>query len=201
MSETTNPSANELKIDPLLKQCHDFWFGLFQKAMDKSSFDTLCTLLRPGGAHGAGWDVLDEAGTTFEDFNWMLDVAQKTKGKATARRFALYYYCFLVEMTAIHEMMMNLLRCVTDQHYLPFPFQHLYRRKKKNDPWNVVPPSMARKIKEIVELATKAGEVDLVSKLNYVFDDKLRNAIVHTDYVLTADNCAFAKAAPLALFR
>jgi hypothetical protein len=38
MSETTNPSANELKIDPLLKQCHDFWFGLFQKAMDNSSF-------------------------------------------------------------------------------------------------------------------------------------------------------------------
>jgi hypothetical protein len=85
-------------------------------------------------------------------------------------------------MTAIHEMMMNLLRCVTDQHYLAFPFQHLYRRKKKNDSWDVVPPSMARKIKEIVELATKAGEMDLVSKLNYVFDDKLRNAIAHSDF-------------------
>jgi hypothetical protein len=46
---------------------------------------------------------------------------------------------------------------------------------------------MARKIKEIVELATKAGEMDLVSKLNYVFDDKLRNALVHSDYVLTTD--------------
>jgi hypothetical protein len=186
VSKETKHSSDETKIDPLLKQCHDFWFGLFQKAMDNSPFDTLCTLLRPGGAHTAGWDVLDEAGATFKDFNWMLDVAQKTKGKATARRFALYYYCFLVEMTAIHEMMMNLLRCVTDQHYLAFPFQHLYRRKKKNDPWDVVPPSMARKIKEIVELATKAGEMDLVSKLNYVFDDKLRNAIAHSDYVLTA---------------
>src|SRR4029453_4981264 len=29
--------------------------------------------------------------------------------------------------------------------------------------------------------------MDLVSKLNYVFDDKLRNAIAHSDYVLTAD--------------
>jgi hypothetical protein len=46
---------------------------------------------------------------------------------------------------------------------------------------------MRRKIKEIVDLATKAGEIDLVSKLNYVFDDKLRNALVHSDYVLTAD--------------
>lgn len=187
MSETINSAANESKIDPLLRQCHDFWFGLFQKAIEKRPFDTLCTLLRPGAAHSAGWDVLDEAETTFQDFNWMLDVAEKAKGNATARRFALYYYCFLVEMTAIHEMMVNLLRCLTDQQYLSFPFQDLHRRKKKNDPWNVVPPSMRRKIKEIVDLATKAGEIDLVSKLNYVFDDKLRNALVHSDYVLTAD--------------
>jgi hypothetical protein len=46
---------------------------------------------------------------------------------------------------------------------------------------------MAMKIREIVELATKAGEMDLVSELNYVFDDKLRNAIAHSDYVLTDD--------------
>ena len=39
--------------------------------MDKRPFDTLCTLLRPGGAHSAGWDVLDEAETTFQDFNWL----------------------------------------------------------------------------------------------------------------------------------
>jgi hypothetical protein len=113
MSKPTEDSSDGTKVDPLLKQCHDFWFGLFSKAMDKSPFDTLCTLLRPGGAHTTGWDVLDEAQTTFNDFNWMLDFAQKTKGKATARRFALYYYCFLVEMTAIHEMMINLLRCIT----------------------------------------------------------------------------------------
>ena len=187
MSEEIKDPSDETKVDPLLKQFHDFWFGLFQKAMDKSPFDTLCTLLRPGGAHTAGWDVLDEAETTFNDFNWMLDVAEKTKGKATARRFALYYYCFLVEMTAIHEMIINLVRCITEQRYLPYPFHRLSRRKKKNDPWNVVPPSMARKVREIVELATKAGEMDLVSELKYVFDDKLRNAIVHSDYVLTDD--------------
>jgi len=179
VSKETKHSSDETQVDPLLKQCHDFWFGLFQKALNKSPFDTLCTLLRPGGAHTAGWDVLDEAETTFNDFNWMLEVAQKRKGTATARRFALYYYCFLVEMTAIHEMMINLFRCITDQHYLPFPFHH--------DPWNAVPPSMAMKTKEIVEFAAKAGEKDLVSKLNYVFDDKLRNTIAHSDYVLTAD--------------
>ncbi|HZF01027.1 MAG TPA: hypothetical protein VE344_03940 [Methylomirabilota bacterium] len=42
------------------KKYHDFWFGLIQKAFDKSSFDTLCTLLRPRSMHDAGWDVLDE---------------------------------------------------------------------------------------------------------------------------------------------
>ena len=70
-------------------------------------------------------DVLDEADITFADFNWMLDIAQKAKGKNTALRFALYYYCFLVEMSAIHEIMINVLRCVNGQHYLAFPFQHL----------------------------------------------------------------------------
>ena len=146
--------------------------------------------------HDAGWDVLDESEATFQDFNWMLQAAQDAKGKVTARRFGLYYYCFLVEMNAIHEMIMNLLRCLSGQHYLPFPFGHLRRRKKKDDPWNVVPPSMAKKLREIIQLAKDAGELELVSKLEYVFDDRLRNAVVHSDYVLTADQLRTFESGP-----
>jgi len=144
--------------------------------------------------HGAGWDVLDEAGITFEDFNWMLNVAQKTKGKATARRFALYYYCFLVEMTAIHEMMINVLRCVTRQHYLAFPFQYLYRRRKKDN--RSIPPSMAQKINAITDVAMQAREADLAAKINYVFDETLRNAVAHSDYILTADELRIREPGP-----
>jgi hypothetical protein len=177
-----------------VKECHDLWYQLFEKAFSTSSFDTLCTLLRPGAMHGAGWDVLDEADSTFADFNWMLDVARKTRGKSTARRFALYYYCFLVEMTAIHEIMINVLRCVSSQHYRAFPFQHLYQRRKKNN--RSIPPSMAKKIEPMIDLAKQVGEMDLAAKIDYVFDDSLRNAIAHSDYVLTADELRIREPGP-----
>ena len=41
------------------------FFGLFEKALNNSSFDTLCTMLQPGAIHDAGWDVLDEADITY----------------------------------------------------------------------------------------------------------------------------------------
>jgi hypothetical protein len=187
-------------IDPVLKECHDLWFTLIEKALDHRPFDALCTLLRPRGVHDAGWDVLDESEATFEDFNWMLKMAHDAKGKATARRFALYYYCLLVEMNAVHEMMMNLLRCISDQQYLPFPFSHLNRPRNKRDRWNVIPPSMTRKVREIIQLATKVGEPDLASKLEYVFDDKLRNAVVHSDYVLTQNQLRTFGSGPASAF-
>lgn len=182
MSEEPQASAS---IDPPLNECHDFWFSLIQKAMEHSPFDMLCTLLRPRGAHDAGWDVLDESEATFEDFNWVLKAAQEARGKSTARRLALHYYCFVIEMNPIHEMIMNLLRCISGQHYLALPFWHLTHRKSKTNQWNVVLPSMGRKLREIIRLATAAGESDLVSKLEYVFDDRLRNAVAHSDYVLS----------------
>src|SRR5882724_6983415 len=172
-------------IDPALKESHDFWFSLIQKAMDRSPFDTLCTLLRPRRAHDAGWDVLDESQATFEDFKWMLKTAHEARGKTTGRRLALHYYCFVLEMNPIHEMIMNLLRCIMGQHYLPLPFWHLTRPRSKTQQWNILLPSMGRKLREIVQFATAVGETDLVSKLEYVFDDKLRNAVAHSDYVLT----------------
>jgi hypothetical protein len=169
----------------LLKECHDFWFELIQKAFDKSSFDTLCTLLRPRGMHDAGWDILDEAESTFKDFNWILTTATKKRGRMSARRFALHYYCLIIEMSPIHEMILNFLRCIDGQQYLPFPFNDLNRRKKTGNPWDIIPPSMPQKLRRIKELANKLGETNLISYLDRVFDEKLRNAIAHSDYILT----------------
>src|SRR5689334_19195454 len=154
-----------------IKECHDFWFALLQKAFDKSPFDALCTLLRPRGMHDAGWDVLDESEATFDDFNWMLEKAQKEKGLACARRLALHYYGFIIEMSPIHEMILNVLRCISGQRYLPFPFGHLNRKKRKADPWSVIPPSMPIKIREITKLAEGRGEKELVQHLKFVFDE------------------------------
>lgn len=194
MNEPSAAAAENKRTDTQLQEYHDLWFRLFEKAFSVSSFDTLCTLLRPGAMHGAGWDVLDEAESTFADFNWMLDVAQKEKGKATARRFALYYYCFLVEMTAIHATIINVLRCVSGEHYVAFPFQHLYRRRKKDN--QSIPPSMIQKVKAIRDAATRADESELAEKIGYVFDERLRNAVAHSDYILTANELRVREPGP-----
>ena len=188
--------------DQTIKQWYDFWFALIQKAFDKSAFDALCTLLRPRGMHDAGWDVLDESEATFEDFNWMLSKTKKEKGTACARRLALHYYCFIIEMSPIHEIILNLLRCISGQRYLPFPFGHLYRRRSKNDPWSVIPPSMPKKIREVTKLAESLGETELVKHIKFVFDEGIRNAIAHSDYTLTnaefrTRGGGFARAMPL----
>lgn len=168
-----------------IKQHHDFWFAFFQEALDKSPFDALCTLLRPRGMHDAGWDVLDESQATFDDFNWILKEAQEQKDELCTRRLALHYYCFVIEMNAVHEMMMNLLRCLSGQHYLPFPLAHLNRKRKKGGMWDsVIPASMPTKIRAIRELAKQLHKDTLVERLDYVFNDSLRNAIAHSDYIL-----------------
>lgn len=50
---------------------------------------------------------------------------------------------------------------------------------------SVIPPSMPRKITEIIKLAQQLGENKLIEHLRYVFDGDLRNAIAHSAYVLT----------------
>lgn len=135
--------------------------------------------------HDAGWDVLDESAVTFDDFDWMLEKAQKERGAACARRLALHYYCFIIEMTPLHEVMINTLRCISGQKYLPFPFGHLVKPKKKGRPYSVIPPSMPMKIREVTKLAESLGETKLVEHLRYIFDDEIRNAIAHSDYTLT----------------
>ncbi len=176
--------------DQRIKEWHDFWFNLIQKAFDKSPFDALCMLLRPRGMHDAGWDVLDESEATFEDFNWMLSKAETEKDAACARRLALHYYCFIIEMLPIHEIILNLLRCISGQRYLPFPFGHLYRRKAKDHPWSVIPPSMPKKIREITKLAESLGEKDLVAHIKFVFDEG-------TEAEFRTRGGGFARAMPL----
>jgi hypothetical protein len=153
-------------IDAAATESHDFWFSLVQKAMDRSPFDTLCTLLRPRGAHDAGWDVLDESQATFEDFNWMLKTAHEARGNTTARRLALHYYCFVIEMNPIHEMIMNLLRCISGQHYLPLPFWHLTRPRSKTQQWNILLPSMGENYAKLSNLRQQSERQNLYQNLN-----------------------------------
>lgn len=158
---------------------------IFHKAMKKAPFDVLCTVLRVSGMHDAGWDPFEESTQASDDLNWLLVKAHERSPKA-AWRVALLYYCQLVEMSAAHDILANLLRILNGEPFIIQPFYDKVRRKKKSL-WDRTPPSATTKFKRICEYAKKANEDELVKLINGFFDDEVRNAFSHSDYIITED--------------
>jgi hypothetical protein len=158
---------------------------LFHKALNKAPFDVLCTVLRVSGMQDAGWDPFEESTQASDDLNWLLTKAHERSPKA-AWRIALLYYCQLVEMSAAHDILANLLRILNNEPFIIQPFHDKVRRKK-NSLWDRTPPSATTKFKRIREFAEKASEHKLVTLVDDFFDDEVRNAFSHSDYIITED--------------
>ena len=100
-------------------------------------------------------------------------------------RIALLTYCQAVEMTAPHVLLANLLNIAGGKPYVIAPFHNLSRRKKKDIlSYSYVPPVLG-KIRHIKSLAEAIGETHLVTIFDSFFDDRVRNAFSHSDYILT----------------
>lgn len=157
---------------------------MFNKAMATKGFNTICTLLRVGGMSDANWDPFEESRDAMDDFNWILDIAGKERTLRTQTRVALLMYCQLIEMTAPHEILVNLLRCIHGDDYSLSPLSHL-GRSKKDVLFSYVPPSAKAKFKYICEKAREYGVVDLANAIDTFFSDEIRNAFSHSDYIIT----------------
>ena len=184
-------SQNE--IYSIQDECRNKYFhildSLFSNSVKKRSFDTLCTLLRVGGIESF-YNAYEESKIAFDDFNWMLSKAKSDRSLNCFRRIGLLIYCQAVEMTVPHIVLANLLRCTLNQDYVIDPFKKLYRvpkRIKQEFPnkGDLIPPSAKQKFKRIKELAHDAGQTDLEKSINHFFNDKVRNAFSHSDYVFT----------------
>jgi hypothetical protein len=167
---------------------------LFFKALSQRPFDTLCTVLRVGGMTDANWDAMEESIRAFEDCNWLLEKASE-RSEECALRLNLLMYCQAIEMTAAHEILMNLLRCCAGEPYLIEPFFHL-RRVKKNDFMRYVPPSAKAKITEIKKTAQSIKETKLVEIIDGFFNDGIRNAFSHSDYIIEKGNLRWTEGGP-----
>jgi hypothetical protein len=167
---------------------------LFFRAFSQRSFDTLCTVLRVGGMTDANWDPMEESIRAFEDCNSLLEKASE-RSEECALRLNLLMYCQAVEMTAAHEILMNLLRCCAGEPYLVEPFFHL-RRVKKNDFMRYVPPSAKAKITEIKKIARSVQETKLVEIIDSFFNDGIRNAFSHSDYIIEKGNLRWTEGGP-----
>lgn len=162
---------------------------LFQ-AFEISPFDSLCSILRVGGMSDANWDPFEESRKAFDDFNWILDKSLSERSNETSRRIALLMYCQAIEMTAPHEIIANILRCILKEGYVIDPFEHLARRNKKKL-FSYIPPSAKIKFQHIKESARKVGEQELIDKIDSFFDENIRNAFSHSDYIFSDEYFRF----------
>lgn len=158
--------------------------SLFKRAFSSDPFGTLCTLLRVGGMSYRNVDPFEESKKAFEDYNWLSQKASSERSDKSSLRIGLLMYCHAIEMTAPHVMLANLMRCIAGQNYVIGPFDYL-NRPKKNKIYEYIPPSVTRKITEIKKLASSIEEKKLIEVIDSFFDERVRNAFFHSDYVIT----------------
>lgn len=168
------------------QECADCFEALWTDAFKKRPFDAVCALLRVAGLQDAGWDPFEESEAAFKDYNWHLKAKSKELSDKSQWRIGLLMYCQACEMSAIHHMLANLLRILVDQPYHINPLGSLGRASKKRM-FKWYPPSAKVKWHKILEMADAAKRPDLVRLIENVYDDQVRNAVSHSDYIITKD--------------
>jgi hypothetical protein len=145
------------------------------------------SLLRIVGMEDKGWDPYLESRAILEDLNAILQTdlpgAKFPDKDLTIWRMGLLMYSHIVEMDAPYEVITNLLRFRLRNGYSPNPFyMFLNTDQKKRFRRSGIYPK--QKIEIIKTLSAKAN-----LPVGEIFDDfyngKLRNAISHSDYILT----------------
>jgi hypothetical protein len=168
---------------------------LFEKAFKSDPFDMLCTILRVKGLSDAKWDPFEESLDSFNDYSWLIEESKKARGDRCVRRISLLVYCQMIEMSALHEMLANLLRCISGKPYILSPFFHLQKKKKK-ELLSWIPPSASVKFRELRKLAENAKDDKLPLYIDSFFNEKVRNAFSHSDYILTDSEFRYTEGGP-----
>jgi len=145
------------------------------------------SLLRIVGMEDKGWDPYLESRSMLEDINAILQSDYSDKifpnKDHTMWRMGLLMYSHIVEMDAPYEVITNLLRFRLGKGYSPNPyFMFLNGKEKKNFKRSGIYPH--KKIKIIKALSTEAG-MAVGDIFDEFYDGKLRNAISHSDYIIT----------------
>lgn len=137
-----------------------------------------------------------------ETLNLVKTPVVKQSGNATGIRLSLLLYCHVVEAKYVYEVIANFLRVANGEGYTTDPIQHLYKvpklPAKNGGPLQAIPPSAKRVIGELQKLARVARQPDIAAILGEMFDENVRNAFSHSDYIIKghefqSPNCWFRK--------
>lgn len=158
--------------------------ALWRDAFDLCPYGVVCTLLRVSGLQDAGWDPFEESEAAFEDFNWHLNAQDDALSPTSQWRIGLLMYCQAIEMSAVHATLANILRILLGEPYHLNPLGSLGRPNKKRM-FKFYPPSAKVKWQKLGNMATEARRDELVRMIDAVYNDSVRNAFSHSDYILT----------------
>lgn len=144
-------------------------------------------LLRVLGMEDKGWDPYAESRAILNDLNSLLSIRMPPKWfrkpDETHWRLGLLLYTHIVEMDAPYEVILNLLRFRVGDGYSPNPyFNYLSKSEQKSFKKRGI--STSRKIEIVKLLSDKAG-LGVGEIFDNFYDNRLRNAISHSDYILT----------------
>lgn len=170
--------------------------GLFAAAWENAPFDFICTILRASGVHYGHWDPLEEIYQATADYSSILEKALEEENQKKTFRIGLLMYCNVIEATAVHEILANLLKCQAGSPFILNPFRGLRRSKKKRIPLFYVPPSAKTKYEEVKRIAASVGNNELIKIVDGFFDDRIRNAFVHSDYCITDEELRWTEGGP-----
>lgn len=147
------------------------------------------SLLRIVGMEDKGWDPYIESRGTLEDLNAILQSEHAESifedKDLTMWRMGLLMYSHIVEMDAPFEVITNLLRFQLGKGYSPNPYYMFLNNKEKKQfkRSGIYPKQKLKIIKQLSEeVGNPVGEI-----FDEFYDGNLRNAISHSDYILTEE--------------
>lgn len=159
---------------------------------DPVSNNIICyfsSLLRVLGMEDKGWDPHAESRSILCDLNRLMKLELPGDGFPddwTMWRLGLLLYSHIVEMDAPYEVIMNLLRFRLGKGYSPNPyFDFLTTKEQKNFSRNGI--RTGRKI-ELIKQLSKEANLAVGELYDEFYRSKLRNAVQHSDFILTDDN-------------
>ncbi len=148
------------------------------------------SLLRVLGMEDRGWDPYAESRAILNDINGLFKVELPQEHfeapDMTVWRIGLLLYSHIVEMDAPYEVLTNLLRFQLGKGYSPNPYFDLLSAKEQKG-YSRRGISIHRKIELIKQLSGELGN-DVGGIFDDFYDNKLRNAIAHSDYILTDED-------------
>lgn len=157
---------------------------------DPAKYDIInyfSSLLRVTGMEDNGWDPYAESKGLLFDINSIfkmdLPIERFPEPALTSWRMGLFMYSHILEMDAPYEVITNLMRYQLGHGYSPNPYDKFLNAegRKKQKRSGLFPLDKIGVIKKLdKELKCGIGEV-----FDEFYNPDLRNAISHSDFVLT----------------